>query len=87
MIVFYSKTCEGCAGNHALSRMKQFCKEHGVEFQERRTVLWERFEQEANSIMRANPGLTLPFFFNSETHEVLEGNTFTPTEDLQKLIG
>lgn len=86
MVIFYSKTCEGCSGNQALVRMKEHCKKQGVDFQEHRTILWERYEQEANEIMEQNEGLKLPFFYNTETGEVLEGNTFTPTEELRKLI-
>ena len=86
MIIFYAKSCESCSGNRALEKMKSYCKERGVDFQEHRTILWERYEQEANEIMKLNPGLKLPFFYNSETGKTLEGNSFTPLEEIQKLV-
>ena len=85
-VYFYSKSCEGCSGNRALAKMKQVCEEGGVKFQERRTILWDRFEQEADEIMELNPGLQLPFFYNSETGQVLHGNSFTPLEEIERLI-
>lgn len=86
MIVFYSKSCEGCAGNHALAKMKEHCKKQDVVFQERRTVLWERYEEEANKIMELNEGLELPFFYSTNTGEILSGYSLTPLDTLQKLI-
>ena len=86
MIVFYSDTCEDCAGNHALMKMKSHCKKKGVEFEERRTVLWVRFEEEAQEIMDANKGLKLPFFYATECDEVLSGFSLTPLDTLEALI-
>ena len=86
MIVFYSKGCEGCKGNQAIEKIKQFCKKYDVEFEERRTILWKVYEEEADSIIELNDGVKLPFFYNDETGEVLEGNTFTPTEELKKIV-
>ena len=86
MIIFYSKSCEGCTGNQALQKMQSFCKDQGVEFQEHRTVLWERYEQEADKIMELNPGLELPFFYGSTSGETLAGFSLTPLDTLQKLI-
>lgn len=86
MVIWYSKSCEGCVGNHALDKMKQVCKKHGVDFQERRTILWERYEEEANKIMELNPGLDLPFFYRDDTGDVLEGNSLTPLEQIEKFI-
>ena len=86
MIIFYSKSCEGCSGNHALDKMKQVCKKQGVDFQEHRTILWERYEEEANEIMKINEGLKLPFFYNDENGNTLEGNSFTPLEEIKKLV-
>jgi hypothetical protein len=86
MIVFYSKSCESCAGNHALANMKNHCRRQGVDFQEHRTVLWVRYEQEANEIMKINKGLKLPFFYSTNSGAVLEGYSLTPLDTLQKLI-
>lgn len=86
MIVFFSKSCESCAGNQALQKMKSYCKKQGVEFQEHRTILWERYEQEANEIMKLNPGLKLPFFYSTNSGEVLEGYSLTPLTTLETLI-
>lgn len=87
MIVFYSKSCEGCSGNHALDKMKQVCEKQGVDFQEHRTILWERYEEEANEIMELNPGLKLPFFYNSDNGDTMEGNSLTPLEQIENFIG
>lgn len=86
MIVFYTKTCDGCTGNHALVNMKSYCKKKGVDFEERRTILWQVYEEEANAIMENNEGLTLPFFYSEKTGQVLSGNSFTPTTDIEKLV-
>lgn len=86
MIVFYSKSCESCAGNHALAKMKNHCKRQGVKFEEHRTVLWVRYEDEAKQIMELNEGLKLPFFYSTNSGEVLPGYSLTPLETLQKLI-
>lgn len=83
-IYFYSRSCEGCAGNHALDKMAQVCKNQGIDFQERRTILWERYEEEANKIMELNPGLKLPFFYNTENGNTLMGNSLTPLEEVQR---
>lgn len=66
--------------------MKAHCKKQEVDFQERRTILWERYEQEANEIMKINKGLELPFFYNTDTGEVLKGDSFTPLEEITKLV-
>lgn len=86
MIVFYSKTCESCRGNHALMKMKGLCSSEGIEFQERRTILWKVYAKEANEISEAL-GVKMPFFYNTKTEQALEGNSFTPLEDIKKLIG
>lgn len=84
-IIFFSKTCEGCTGNHALANMQARCKSKGVDFEERRTILWERYEQEANEIME-NSGIKLPFFYGTESNKVLSGNTLTTLDEIDKLI-
>lgn len=85
MIIFYSKTCESCSGNRSLSQMNTLCKKHGVEFQTRRTIFWRRFEEEAEEIM-AKSGAKIPFFYGTESGVVLEGTSFTPLSDIEKLI-
>lgn len=86
MIIWYSRECSSCVGNRALDKMKQVCEKQGVDFQEHRTILWERYEEEANKIMELNEGLKLPFFYNSETGQVLEGNSLTPLDTLKQLV-
>ena len=85
-IYLYDTSCEGCFGNHALDKMKQVCKQQEVEFQERRTIFWDRWEKEAEEIKEANPGLELPFFYCVETGEVKIGNSLTPLEDLENWV-
>lgn len=85
MIVFYSKSCEGCKGNQALSKVEALCKKNDVEFEERRTILWKVYEKEANDISEAL-GVKLPFFYNTDTEQAIEGNTFTEIEKLEKLV-
>lgn len=86
MIVFYSNSCESCSGNMALVKMKAHCEQQGVEFQERRTILWERYEEEANGIIELNEGLKLPFFYSTKTGETLSGLSTTPLDTIDKLI-
>lgn len=86
MIVFYTKSCDGCSGNHALMNMKSYCKKRDVDFEERRTILWHVYEEEADAIMAENKDLSLPFFYSENTGKVLSGNSFTPTDDILKLI-
>ena len=66
--------------------MKEHCKKQEVDFQERRTILWERYEEEANKIMELNEGLELPFFYSTNSGEVLKGYSLTPLDTLQELI-
>lgn len=86
MIVFYSESCEDCQGNHALANMKSYCKKQGVDFEERRTILWIRYEEEAKGIMKLNDGLNLPFFYSTNSGQVLSGFSMTPLDTLQKLV-
>ena len=86
MIIWYSRECSSCTGNHALDKMKQVCKKQGIDFQEHRTILWERYEEEANKIMELNPGLELPFFYRDDTGDVLRGNSLTPLEQIEQFI-
>lgn len=85
MIVFYAKTCEGCSGNTALNKMKQACAERSEDFEERLTVLWKRYEEEANAISEAL-GVKLPFFYNTKTEQALEGNSLTLLDDIEKFV-
>lgn len=85
MIVFYSKSCEGCTGNQALGKMRSRCEAKDVDFQVRRTIMWVRFEEEANEIMEAT-GVELPFFYSTEAETAMEGNTFTTLDEIDKLI-
>ena len=86
MIILYSKDCEGCSGNHALAKVKQVCSQQGIEFQERRTIFWKVWEEEAESIIKLNEGLKLPFFYNSDIGDVLVGNSLTPLDTIEKWI-
>lgn len=86
MIIWYSETCEGCSGNHALAKIKTLCEKNGLEFEERRTILWEVYEAEADDIMEANEGLKLPFFYGTESEKVLGGYSQTPLDTLEKLV-
>lgn len=92
MIVFYTKTCDGCSGNHALVNMKSYCKQKGVNFEERRTILWHVYEEEANAIMDSNLDgdgnrkVNLPFFYGTNSGQILSGNSFTPTDSIIDLI-
>lgn len=86
MVIWYSRECSSCTGNHALDKMKQVCKKQGIVFQERRTILWERYEEEANKIMELNPGLELPFFWNEATQTAMEGNSLTPLDTIEAFI-
>lgn len=85
MIIFYSKSCEGCSGNRALANMQARCKKAGVDFAERRTIFFYVFENEANEIMEKS-GVKLPFFYGTKSGKVLEGNSFTPLEEIDLLI-
>lgn len=86
MIVFYSQSCESCTGNHALTKMESYCRKQGVDFEQRRTILWDMYEKEASKILELNPGLKLPFFYSTNTGGVLEGFSLTPLDELQELI-
>lgn len=86
MVILYSESCEGCSGNHALTKVKQVCKEQGIDFQERRVIFWDRWEKEANEIMELNEGLKLPFFFETTSQQVLRANSLTPLDSLERWI-
>lgn len=86
MVILYSKSCEGCSGNHALTKVKQVCAKKGIEFQERRVIFWDRWEKEANEIIELNEGLKLPFFYNIDTGSVLVGNSLTPLDTIENWL-
>lgn len=86
MIILYSRDCQGCSGNHALNKIKQVCKKEGIDFQERRTIFWDRWEKEANEIMEANEGLKLPFFYNTDNGNILVGNSLTPLQTIENWV-
>lgn len=86
MIIFYSVSCEGCSGNHALAKIKQLCKKNDLDFGERRTIYWDRWEKEAEAIMKNNEGLKLPFFYHEESGLTLEANSLTPLDAIEKWI-
>lgn len=85
-VIFYSKGCEGCRGNQAIEKMKAYCKKKGVDFEERRTILWKVYEEEANSIIELNEGLKLPFFFETTSQMTLQANSLVPLETLKKWL-
>lgn len=85
MIIFYSRTCESCSGNRALTLMEAECKKYGVSFEQRRTVLWEKWKEEAEDIAEVCQ-TTLPFFYSTEANEAIHGSSFLPVEELRKLI-
>ena len=86
MVILYSKECQGCKGNHALNKVKQVCREKGIDFQERRTIFWKKWEEEANDIMEVNDGLKLPFFYETETGDVLTGNSLIPLDTIENWV-
>ena len=86
MVIFYSKDCESCSGNHALAKIKSLCKKKGLDFQERRVIFWDRWEKEASEIMKINEGLKLPFFYNDDTGSTLAGFSLTPLDTLESWI-
>ena len=85
-VYFYSKSCDGCSGNQALKKIEQLCKKNGLDFSERRTILYYKWEEEADKIMENNPGLKLPFFFNEDTQEAMSGYSGTPLMELKKFM-
>lgn len=85
MIVFYSVDCQGCKGNQSLMRMKAVCNSKKVDFQERRTIFWQQYEREANAIMDV-ANVKLPFFYGTNSHTVLEGDSFTPITKIEQMV-
>lgn len=85
-IIYYTRECDSCAGNHSLNKIKQVCKKEGIEFQERRTIFWDRWAEEADSIIKVNEGLKLPFYYETETGSTFKGNSLTPLEMIENWI-
>jgi len=85
-IYLYSISCEGCSGNHALSKIQQACKQQDVDFQERRTIFWDRWEKEADEIMKLNPGLELPFYYFEETGDTLPGSSLLLLDTIERWV-
>lgn len=85
MIILYATSCEGCAGNRAVNRVKQYCKQNGVKFEQRLTPLWKRFAEEADAISKAS-GLKLPFMYGTKSQTAIEASTFTSGERIEKLV-
>ena len=72
-------------GNTPLLEASKLCKKEGIDFQERRTIFWDRWEKEADEIMKIN-NIKLPFFYNTDTGQVLVGNSLTPLDTIENWI-
>ena len=85
-VIHYTKDCQGCFGNLSEKKVQQVCKKYGVTFEEHRTIFWDVWEKEAEEIMKLNAGLKLPFFYETETGAVLQTNSLTPLETIEKWL-
>lgn len=85
MIILYANSCEGCSGNNSVNRIKTYCRNQGVEFEQRLTPLWRRYKQEADAIEKAT-GEKLPVFYGTECKKAVKASSLAPTEKLQKLV-
>lgn len=84
-IFYYSKECGSCHQPEEIALMKSYCQEKGVDFSERRTLFWDRFEKEANDISKAY-NVELPFFYSSNNKEVAKPETMKNIEKLKEFI-
>lgn len=84
-IFYYSKECGSCHLPQEIALMKSYCQEKGVDFSERRTLFWDRFEKEANDISKAH-NVELPFFYSSNNKEVAKPETMKNIEKLKEFI-
>lgn len=85
MIILFQRTCEGCAGNRAIAKMKQVCATYGKELDVRTTLLWEGWAKDAEKL-EEKLGVKQPFFYNTETGKALESSTFTLLEQIEQFV-
>lgn len=84
-IFYYSKECGSCKNSQELALMKTYCQEKGVDFSERRTIFFDRFEKEAEQISK-DQGVELPFFYAVKAKKAVEQKDLTHIEDLKDFI-
>lgn len=85
MIIYYSKECGSCKGTQELALVKNYAKQAGVEFMERRTIFWDRFEKEAQEISEAF-NVELPFFYGSNSKIVYTEEQLKNVQTIHEFI-
>lgn len=85
MIILYQKTCEGCSGNLSVMTIKAYCKNEGVEFEERLTPLWTGWKEEAKTI-EDTLGIKQPFFYSTNSRTAVTATSFTDSDSLKSIV-
>nr|DAX87224.1 MAG TPA: hypothetical protein [Bacteriophage sp.] len=71
MIILYTKSCETCNKSHNLKQIERECLERDIKFQQRITLFFEMWEQEAKRL-EENFHIKQPFVYNTETKKAIQ---------------
>lgn len=85
MIVYYSEECGSCKNSQTYAFVKSYSQQVGVQFQDRRTVLWKKFEDEAEEISKVF-GVKLPFFYATNSNIAKSESDLPFAENIKQFI-
>lgn len=71
MIILYTKSCETCNKSHNLKRIERECLERDIKFQQRITLFFDMWEQEAKRLEEIFH-IKQPFVYNTETKKAIQ---------------
>ena len=71
MIVLYTDTCLTCKSIKWVKDLQTFCKQCGVDFQQKRVFLFTGWQHEADQIM-SDTGYSIPLLYNTQTNEAYQ---------------
>ena len=71
MIILYTKSCETCNKSHNLKLIERECLEKDIKFQQRITLFFEMWEQEAKRLEETFQ-VKQPFVYNTETKKAIQ---------------
>ena len=71
MIILYTKSCETCNKSHNFKRIERECLERDIKFQQRITLFFDMWEQEAKRLEETFH-IKQPFVYNTETKQAIQ---------------
>ena len=73
MIILYSDQCLTCKDIKWAKDLRDYCKQVGVDYQQRKVFLFAGWKEQAQNIMN-DTGYVLPILYNSLTNTAMQMN-------------